>query len=248
VMECPTCFQKIVAPQVSAHGDQKLILTGTKLSDKKIPTSGAKHAMRRARPGKKTSIGPVIGLLIMLVAGVLLFVNRDKIFTPQEPATNVLKPSKSAPVAPRASDTNWTLTPGLDAIPDSPVAGRIHGQDFIVEQATFMNSTLTLRGGASGPLDFGVQIYFGGAQPGSLAGKTLSILADTNKAARVTLRWVDSDGEARRESFVMNYAMRLEFGALAGDRLPGKIHLCTPDPEKSYLLGSFTADTRTPLP
>jgi hypothetical protein len=42
--------------------------------------------------------------------------------------------------------------------------------------------------------------------------------------------------------------MRLEFGAMAGDKLPGWIHLCTPDNEKSYVLGSFMADTSKPAP
>jgi hypothetical protein len=42
--------------------------------------------------------------------------------------------------------------------------------------------------------------------------------------------------------------MRLEFGALEKNHLPGKIYLCTPDDEKSYLVGSFNADARKPKP
>ena len=30
VMECPTCFQKIIAPQAPATDDPKFIITGTK--------------------------------------------------------------------------------------------------------------------------------------------------------------------------------------------------------------------------
>ena len=37
VMECPTCFQKITAPQAPASEDQKLILTGTKVGERSAP-------------------------------------------------------------------------------------------------------------------------------------------------------------------------------------------------------------------
>jgi regulation of enolase protein 1 (concanavalin A-like superfamily)/DNA-directed RNA polymerase subunit RPC12/RpoP len=37
VMECPTCFQKITAPQASASEDQKYILTGTKVGERPVP-------------------------------------------------------------------------------------------------------------------------------------------------------------------------------------------------------------------
>ena len=37
-------------------------------------------------------------------------------------------------------------------------------------------------------------------------------------------------------------------GAVAKDHLPGKIWLCTPDDEKSYLLGSFNATISRPKP
>ncbi len=158
------------------------------------------------------------------------------------------KPEKPAVIAPPASDANWMLSLGTNAIPDSPVAGRIHGQDFIIERATFREGSLMLRMGTKGPVEFGAQISFGGAPPESLAGQTFNILADTNKSARVTLRWKDDGGTIQKESYDDSYAMRLEFGPLANNHLPGKIWLCTPDAEKSYLLGSFNADARKPKP
>ena len=42
--------------------------------------------------------------------------------------------------------------------------------------------------------------------------------------------------------------MRLEFGTLANNKLPGKIYLCLPDDEKSYLMGSFNANASKPKP
>ena len=38
-----------------------------------------------------------------------------------------------------------------------------------------------------------------------------------------------------------DYAMKLEFGKRKGDVLPGKIYLCFPDKEQSYVAGEFEA-------
>ena len=150
-------------------------------------------------------------------------------------------------VAPPANDRWWMLTLDNNAIPDSNVAGRIHGQDFIMERASFQNGTLTLRYGTRGPVDIGVQINFGGAQPESLSGKNINVTEDAVLAARVTLCWMEGNA-IMRATYTNGYALRLEFGRLVGNRLPGKIHLCTPDEKKSYLLGSFVADARKPKP
>ncbi len=255
VMDCPTCFQKITVPQAPASDDQKFILTGSKVTEKKVSVPVAAGGV--AVPEKKF---PAVILALVLVAGVAgaaVFAFRGKIFkssgagAPTNPVATSgagTQPKKPPLVAPHASDSNWMLELGTNAIPDAPVAGRIHGQDFIVERASFQNGLLTLRQGTRGPVEFGVQVNFGGAPPESLAGKNLNILADTNKSARVTLHWKDDAGAAQKISWDINYAMRLEFGDIAKGKLPGKIYLCTPDPEKSYLLGSFNAAIIKPKP
>ena len=159
----------------------------------------------------------------------------------------VKAPAKPALVAPPANDTNWLLALGTNAIPDTPVAGRIHAQDFIAERVSFQNGLLTLRQGR-GQFEFGVQVNFGGAQPEALSGKAINVMTNADKAAKVTLRWKDAGGTVQKENYDDRYAMRLEFGELANNRLPGKIWLCTPDNERSYLLGTFNADARKPKP
>jgi regulation of enolase protein 1 (concanavalin A-like superfamily) len=155
--------------------------------------------------------------------------------------------TKPVLVAPPASDANWMLTLPTNAIPDSPVAGRIHGRDFIVERAIYQNGTLTLRFGSRGPVDFGAMINFGSAPPESLSGKTINVTSDAVLAARVTLCW-KGENAVMKATYTNGYALRLEFGPLANNKLPGKIYLCSPDAEKSYLLGSFRADARKPKP
>ena len=156
-------------------------------------------------------------------------------------------PAPPQPTAPPANDTNWTFVPDAAAIPNAPVAGRIHGQDFIIERAGFQNGTLTLRQGTRGTVEFGVTVNFEGAQAESLAGKTITVSTNAEKAARVTLRWKDGE-QATKASFDNGYALLLEFGALANNKLPGKLYLCTPDTERSYLLGAFTANVTKPKP
>ena len=154
---------------------------------------------------------------------------------------------KPASAAPPVSDTKWTLLLDTNAISNSPAAGRIHGRDFVVERAAYQNGMLILRAGTRGAMEFGLTINFSGAQPESVSGQSINVTTNADKAARVTLRWKEGS-QMMTASIDAGYAMQLEFGALTNNRLPGKIHLCTPDAEKSYLVGSFTADARKPKP
>ncbi len=259
VMDCPTCFQKITVPQAPASEDQKFILTGSKLVERKtsVPVAGGMVA-----PEKKFPAMVVLLLLVAGVAGGTVFAFRGKIFNASGTgtATNPVaesgmaatakkpKPEKPPLVAPPANDADWKLSLGTNAIADTPVTGRIHGQDFIIERASFQNGSLLLRAGTRGPVEFGAAINFGGAQPEAFSGRAINVTTNVEKAARVTLRWKDASGTVQRENFDAGYALRLEFGELANNRLPGKIYLCTPDVEKTYLLGTFNADARKPKP
>ena len=260
VMECPTCFQKITAPQAPAAGDdQKFVLTGTKVGDRPLPKI-ATETPGIAPAAKSFPVGVLILVLIVALAGAGGYAFRGKIFKSSGSQTNqtaasadatsakTQKPEKPAVIAPPASDTNWMLSLGTNAIPDAPVAGRIHGQDFIVERASFQNGSLMLRAGTRGPVEFAAFVNFSGAQPEALSGQTINVTTNADKAARVSLRWKDADGTVQKTNYDDSYALRLEFGPLANNRLPGKIYLCTPDTEKSYLLGSFNADARKPKP
>jgi hypothetical protein len=250
VMDCPTCFQKIIAPQAPGP-DTKFILIGTRLSDRKTTTNGMNGPAARETK-KMFPVAVVLGLLVCGAALAALISQRDKIFKPPgplmtPPAVVPVIPPKPVVVAPHASDANWSLNLGTNPIPGSAVAGRIHGLDFIVERASFStNGILTIRYGTRGAADFAVTINFAGAPAESLSSQTINVMSDADRAARVQLRWKDAEGKARRADFTNGYAMRLEFGPLTNNRLPGKIYLCTPDAEKSYLLGSFKADVPKP--
>lgn len=262
VMECPTCFQKITAPQAPASDDPKFIITGTKVGERPAPKFP--EASSSFVPAAKGFPGAlVVVIILVLIGAAVAFVYRGTIFKSKDISTPVASittaesnqapakiktPPKPVVVAPLASDTNWMLSLDGVMIPDSPAAGRIHGQDFLAERASFStNGTLTIRAGTRGMVEFGLNISFSGATVGTLAGQTLNVATNAEKAARVTLRWKDGD-EVKRENYDGGYAMRLEFGALANNRMPGKIYLCTPDETKSYVAGTFNVEIRRPRP
>lgn len=258
VMQCPTCFQQVCAPMAPSP-DAKYILTGTKVQAKKTaaPSDGA--AAGEAAGGKKIPFVPIIiGVIVLALAvGAAVYFLRGKSKTTppgKVPATNTVSTVKTPPVAnpptpptppPPASDKNWNLN--LDSLPTpkTPVVGRIHGQDFKADRAWFQSGSLGFRLGTQGTAETGFFINFGGAQAAALSGKTIEVSADTEKAAVVMLRWRDETG-VQKKPFSSGYAMRLEFGAVANNQLPGSIYLCTPDAEKSYLLGTFRASVYGP--
>lgn len=256
-MECPTCFQKITVPQApSSEGDQKFILTGTKKSDRPMPTlpEGDAIVPQKSSPWTTVAVVLILFFLVAALAGIGFFAFRGKISktggdetTADETPTNKA-PVKVAVVAPPANDANWILDmTTITNIPDATVAGRIHGQDFIVERAMLANGTLTLREGRTGPVTLGLQINFGGTQPESLAGQSLNITTNAPMAARVTMIWQDGNATAR-SNLEGGYAMRLNFGDVNGNRISGKIYFCAPDDLKSYAMGSFNAEIRKPKP
>jgi len=258
-MDCPTCFQKISIPQAPT-GSQRLILTGTKVKKIAPDNSPAPAVIPLQR-----SSGPWVVILILVFVGVVAAaiywatIIRPRHAThgssqPQptapseivEPSAPPENPAPAAPVAPAASDANWLLDLAGSALPETPVAGRIHGQDFLMDRAAFQNGALVLRAGSRGAMEFGVIINFSGLPAEALSGKNINITTNSDKAARVTLRWKDSN--AQKADYAGGYALRLEFGLLSRNRLPGKIYLCLPDDEKSYLMGSFSANVSVSKP
>ncbi|HUC83672.1 MAG TPA: DUF1349 domain-containing protein, partial [Candidatus Acidoferrales bacterium] len=70
VMECPTCFQKITVPQAPTGEDQKFILTGTKVDDKR-PTTLAEAAGRSARGSARAF--PVAAVIFILAVAMAIW-------------------------------------------------------------------------------------------------------------------------------------------------------------------------------
>jgi DNA-directed RNA polymerase subunit RPC12/RpoP len=81
VMECPTCFQKITAPQAPATDDSKFIITGTKVGERPIPMVVANAGALPTPAPEKSFPGPaVVFIVLFCVAAVVLFVFHGNIF------------------------------------------------------------------------------------------------------------------------------------------------------------------------
>ena len=257
-MECPTCFQKIIVPQAPATADPKFIITGTKVGER--PVLAAPVEVVKPVTEKHSPLAAIAFVVVLGVAVAVAFVFRGKIFSSSGGQTNQVattrdgeqipppQPPRPALVAPPANDTNWMLDLSAAAIPESMAAGRVHGKNFISARTILDGGTLTMAMPAHGPTESGLSIYFSVPQGAGLAGQAINITSDITNAVRVRLRWRDDQQQNKTQDFHAGYALQIQFGQVAGNRLPGKIYLCTPDDEKSYVAGTFSAEIRKPKP
>jgi hypothetical protein len=245
-MKCPTCYQRIVAPQAPSSTDGNVVFTGHKYVEKKtaaIPTS-----VVPVPPNAKRPFPLIVGLVVAAVLGVMAtaYVIHQRPASQAQTETSPLPPDQAGnrpattqtKVAPPANDADWHRDLQGVAIPNRPVAGRIHGQDFLIYHCSFDNGRLSLNNESR---TVGVAIDFQSARIEALVEKTIAVSADTKQAATVTLRWSRNDPQ-KTAVFDGGYALRLEFGKVRDKRyLIGKIYLCTPDDTQIYLSGTFKA-------
>jgi hypothetical protein len=87
VMECPTCFQKITAPQAPESDDPKFIITGTKTGERPIPSAVANAGLLTPvrEPERKSPLTAIAFVVLICAAAVALFVFGGKIFKPSPP-------------------------------------------------------------------------------------------------------------------------------------------------------------------
>jgi hypothetical protein len=122
------------------------------------------------------------------------------------------------------------------------------GVSFSLDRATLAGGTLILRQGGKGTPELCTTIYLFAKRSDELAGKTITIEPTRAPAPKLTLRCNDPQQPPVTRNLHEGYALRLEFGSVSGRALPGKIFLATPDPKKSFLAGTFTAEIRKPAP
>jgi hypothetical protein len=134
------------------------------------------------------------------------------------------------------SPTTWTLN--LDSVhfPEHPVSGSFRGANFAAASVRYRNGSLTIAGsdGSSYVISLGLK------RGDPLGGTSYTILpSDNAPQCKVSLMWQE-DGNPTTQRIARGYAMKLEFGDAARNRVPGKIYLCLPGAHKNYVAGSFT--------
>ena len=96
VMECPTCFQKITAPQSTAAGEQKFILTGTKLGRRKITEALAGNVCLPEIKRQSFPVWIVIVIIVVLAAGGGIFFLNGKLLVETRGSTTPAAPVLSS--------------------------------------------------------------------------------------------------------------------------------------------------------
>lgn len=263
-LECPTCFQKIVIPQVS--GDSKFIISASQVSKPRpvgTPGDTSDFAPRKSA----LPIAAIVFVLLLGTAGTLAYVFRAKIFktsddqaqapTNQSPKAKVTAVPRT--VYPVPTNISWSLDLAKVSIPDATASGSIYSNGFVCEKTVLQaiipkdgkpsHCDLTLRQGKTWPPDLGLSIQLFAAAGEELSGKTIQVAADQNPPLpKVTLRWKDDQSKAVNRTIPSGYAMKLVFGDAANSRMPGSIFISLPDENKSFVAGTFEAEIRKPPP
>jgi len=252
-MDCPTCFRKLVVPQAKSAGSSNLVLTAALVQSRPATSLSSQTDFIAARPpaAKKVPVAALILMLLVVCAGAGVFVFRKTIFHSNQsgsPATDQLAVAKPViPVIPPAADaTNWTLNLADANIPDEPANGGVNGRGFKLERATIQQGRLDLRQGPKWPPDVGVSVHLFAERTEDLAGRTVIIEATRTNAPRTILRWKNENGDPATKDVRRGYALKVEFGSVASNHLPGKIFIAFPDDAKSYAAGTFNAEIRRP--
>jgi len=241
-VECPTCFQIIIVPKAPVEGS-KYQLSATQYIKPVVLPPPPKPAAPVA-PQRKSAV--LIFALILACAVVTALFLREKIARPWAERAKV-GPTN---VMPLAGSPLWTLDLAKATFPNQAVAGEIHGMDFVCRRAVFENGLLMLRSSTGREPEMMANVFvstnvFYTNVAEILSGRSFDV--GTNHAGFVPSAWlVWHEGDLRvMERFTNGFALKLQFGVVSSsNELPGRIYLCLPDGEKSYVAGTFTAEIR----
>lgn len=253
-LECPTCFQRIIAPQAPLSGDPKLILSGSKASTARVAAENGVEAPKSRLENLKASLVP---LLLLLVSGSVAFLLWHNQLTglanglaerATGPVPKPVTPTAFSSPHPIPTNVSWTLNITNGLIPNGGVVGSIHGNGFLCERATLKAGRLSLRQGTSGLPDLAVTVSLGVRQPELLTGKAVFV-TPTNPvpAPRVSLRWKDDQQEPVTQHIHSGYAMKIVFGNITDGKIHGRIFIAVPDEQKSFAAGNFAAEIIKPV-
>ena len=154
------------------------------------------------------------------------------------PSTTSRTQTTTAPPSSQAqspSASAWTLDLSHVSVPNQPASGSFRGTNFVGQTFRYKNGLLTI----SSADGFAFLIKLG-LKKGDPVGETSwrVLPSDTAPSCKVSLRW-KQDGKTTQHGFGNGYALTLQFGKPAHNRIPGKIYLCLPDGQKSYVAGTF---------
>jgi tetratricopeptide (TPR) repeat protein len=161
---------------------------------------------------------------------------------PESSASGVSK-TAIGPTSVEESNVGWRMELEDVRIPNKIAGGKIHGHDFIVEDAKLENGILTLRQGKDFFPDYGVMIFLFLKEGEEIEQKVFNVSSDQRSGSpHIHMKWKPKGKDIpKTQMFMKDYAMRLQFFEKEEGKLPGKIYLSLPDEMKSFIVGRFTA-------
>lgn len=141
----------------------------------------------------------------------------------------------------------WTDDLAQMKFPDAKAAGMIAGGEFKPDKASYdaVVSILELRQGKDFFPDRSIKVFLFLKKDDKLEGKKFEIGPKAGGNPHVHVQWKPA-GETvpKGEAYVDKYCMKLEFGEIKDKKLPGKIYLCLPDKDKSFVAGTFELEIK----
>jgi hypothetical protein len=164
-----------------------------------------------------------------------------------KPPGRVGRPSRGGATDTKPDGSGWAMDLTGVETPAIAVAGRLRGRPFKMERAVLDGrGWLKFMEGTDASANREMDIVMFERDITRLSGRTITVPSQTpGPVPRLFMIWKEAGASMPTQtSFADNYALRLEFGTLAGGSLPGKIYLCLPDKEKSFLAGTFEAQLK----
>lgn len=154
--------------------------------------------------------------------------------------------AESGPADTTPDAAGWTLQLKGVSIPASPVSGRIKGSNFVSETVSLEGGLLKFAQGADFFADLEMDVVLFVNLSAELSGKTFTVPnKESGGSPNIWMKWKQAGKDTpEQRSWLEGYAMKLEFGKMANGKLSGKIYLCVPDEEKSFIRGTFEVPLR----
>lgn len=240
VTVCPLCARKLVVPQAPAEGTKLMISAA--LAGGRVPRTPTTTSCSDPTRARRTPLR--VGLWVAAgVAGTALVMSAALYVR-----TNGLGFGRSG--AAKTTETTghlWTTNFAQLKLGEQALVGSVNGWDFVGNRAVWRGTKLTLQQrGGSGLRDLDVELDLPVKGGELVAGKSFEASHEHGTLPKpVRILWEDDARQRHSRHFSSDYVLRLEITAVTDTHVSGRIHLCLPDEEQSWVAGRFDAEIRT---
>ena len=234
--ECPSCFKKLIVPQAPTNGGGKLLITAALADSRRTAPASSAGGHQPARSNDVQASGLKVYLIFALVALITavfgLAVLKKGVFGSGDPDSGATQ--------------LWTDQFDELQLLDKPITGRLNGWKFTPGHAIWKGTELIFRqdGGEPEALELSLTFPLKGGE--LVAGKSFELKTEGPPfSSPVQVLWNDEQGAAQFRAFHSGYLLVVEFDQVSKETVSGRIHLCLPDPTRSWVAGQFSASVET---